>query len=350
MMNAGIIGFGKMGRIRLRALEQVGGARIRKIHDLQEPEELAEGTLFCRDEKDLLQDPAIDAIFVCTPNHRIPGLCVAALKAGKHVFSEKPPGFSARDVERVIDAEKSSGRKLMYGFNHRHHESIKRIKRIVDTGEMGRVLWMRGRYGKEVDERFFDGWRAKRELAGGGILLDQGIHMLDLFLHLGGGFDDVSAFVSNLFWKIDGIEDNVFAIYRNNETGLCASLHSTMTQWRYLFSLEVFLEGGAVILNGLKTTSGRYGVESLAIKRRTTDSNAGLLCPDELHTYESNNSWASEVSHFMAAVSNGHAIEFGTSEDALRLMRLVDMTYASSPSSRAGPHSSAPGSSRAALQ
>ena len=90
--------------------------------------------------------------------------------------------------------------------------------------------------------------------------------MLDLFLHLAGGFDEVSSFVSNHFWKIEGIEDNVFAIYRSNKTGISASLHSTMTQWRYLFSLEVFFEGGALILNGLKTSSGAYGDEILSIK------------------------------------------------------------------------------------
>jgi 1,5-anhydro-D-fructose reductase (1,5-anhydro-D-mannitol-forming) len=103
----------------------------------------------------------------------------------------------------------------MYGFNHRHHGSIQRMKAIVESGEMGRILWMRGRYGKEVDASYFETWRAKPELAGGGILLDQGIHMLDLFLHLCGGFDEVHAFVSNLYWKIEGIEDNVFAIFKN---------------------------------------------------------------------------------------------------------------------------------------
>lgn len=329
-MNAGIIGFGKMGRIRMRAIEQVGGGRITKVYDVQEPTELPDGVSFCRNEDQILNDPAVDAVFICTPNYRIPDLCVAALKAGKHVFSEKPPGFSARDVERVIDAEKSSGCKLMYGFNHRHHESIKRMKQIVDAGEMGRILWMRGRYGKEVNERFFEGWRAKKELAGGGILLDQGIHMLDLFLHLGGGFDEVSAFVSNLFWKIDGIEDNVFAIYRNNENGLCASLHSTMTQWRYLFSLEVFLGGGALILNGLKTSSGAYGDEVLTIKRNKTHLHDGRHELEEEHTYHVDESWNSEVAHFVDCVNNDSPVRYGSSADALRLMRLIDWTYASS--------------------
>ena len=130
----------------------------------------------------------------------------------------------------------------MYGFNHRHHDSIKKMKQIVDGGKLGKILWMRGRYGKEVDEDYFKGWRAEPKLAGGGIMLDQGIHMLDLFLHFAGDFDEIYSIVSNLHWKMDGLEDNVFAIMRNTKTGISASLHSTMTQWRYLFSLEVFLQ------------------------------------------------------------------------------------------------------------
>jgi len=330
-MNLGLIGYGKMGRTRLSAIEEVGGARVTKIFDTQNLDNLPEGVRLCRNVDDILDDTEIDAIFICTPNYRIPDLCVSGLLAGKHVFSEKPPGFNAGDVRRSIEAEKASGRKLMYGFNHRHHESIKRMKELIDSGDMGRILWMRGRYGKEVDESFFDGWRANKQLAGGGILLDQGIHMLDLFLHFGGAFDEVAAFVSNLFWRIDGIEDNVFAIYKSKSTGVCASLHSTMTQWRYLFSLEVFLEGGSLVLNGLKTTSGLYGDETLAIKRREQHMRGGLLHPDEFYTYTSNTSWKSEVAHFFEAVRDNTPVTLGSSQDALCLMELVDKTYASSP-------------------
>ena len=106
-----------------------------------------------------------------------------------------------------------------------------------------------------MDQNFLKDWRSNKSKSGGGILLDQGIHMLDLFLYLGGNFDQVKSFVSNLFWDIPGIEDNVFAIFKNSVNGICASLHSTMTQWRYLFSLELFLEKGSLILNGLKTAT-----------------------------------------------------------------------------------------------
>ncbi len=291
------------------------------------PPALGEPAMRATSPETLLGDTRIDAVFICTPNFQNKPLTIAALRAGKHVFCEKPPAFTAADVEEIRKVEAQSGKVLMYGFNHRHHESVQRMKQIVDGGEMGKILWMRGRYGKEVDEAFFEGWRAKKELSGGGILLDQGIHMLDLFLYLGGGFDEVQAMVSNLYWKIDGIEDNVFANFRSTKTGICASLHSTMTQWRYLFSLEIFLERGALVLNGLKTSSGAYGAEDLSIKRNRKPSSRGTFEIEERLTYHADTSWASEIGHFLDAVTHNRPPTIGHSSDALAVMRLIDEVY-----------------------
>jgi 1,5-anhydro-D-fructose reductase (1,5-anhydro-D-mannitol-forming) len=325
-MKFGIIGFGKMGQIRARTLEQSGMGEVVSVYEPNARAEVPYHRAGTEDE--VLTNPSIDSIFVCTPNYKIADLCIRGLQNGKHVFSEKPPGLNADDVKRVIKVENNFPTlKLMYGFNHRHHESIKKIKSIIDGNELGKILWMRGRYGKEVDESFFNEWRADPKLAGGGILLDQGIHMLDLFLHFAGDFDETSAFVSNLFWKIKGIEDNVFAIYRNNSTGVCASLHSTMTQWRYLFSLEVFLEKGALILNGLKTSSGVYGDEILTIKRNSSCKKTDCLEDEETYCYEIDNSWNSEILHFCNAINHQKKVKYGSSNDAYKLMNLIDQTY-----------------------
>jgi 1,5-anhydro-D-fructose reductase (1,5-anhydro-D-mannitol-forming) len=325
MINFGIIGFGKMGMIRAKAITDSGRARVKAVYDTN-AEEVPGGDYQVVDcESEIISDPDIDAICICTPNYRICPLIIASLLAGKHVFAEKPPGLNAQEVEQIRAAEEKSGSlKLMYGFNHRHHLSIKRMKQIVDSGELGKLLWMRGRYGKEVDDSFFDGWRANPELAGGGIMLDQGIHMLDLMMHLGGGFDEVHAFVSNLFWKLEGIEDNVFAILKSSQTGICASIHSTMTQWRYLFSLEVFCENGSLILNGLKTSSGAYGEEDLAIKHNATD---GRFTSEERIVFHEDTSWQLEINHFLDCIQDGRAVEHGNSTDALSLMKLMDRIY-----------------------
>lgn len=327
MINCAIIGYGKMGKIRAKALEETGLARVAGIYDTEKIQD----TKFQVYDTDRapIDDPEVQAVFVCTPNYRIQALCKDALLAGKHVFSEKPPAFNASEVEEVISAEEKSGMTLMYGFNHRHHDSIKRIKKIVKDQDLGKILWMRGRYGKEVNESFFDGWRAKKELAGGGIMLDQGIHMLDLFLYLGGEFDEIQSMVSNLYWKIDGIEDNVFLNLRSSKTEICASLHSTMTQWRYLFSLEVFLEGGALILNGLKTTSGAYGDEILSIKRNPSHTHDDSYESEERIVYKVNNSWMSEVNHFLDCVNENKKVMIGNSSDALNVMKVLDRIYES---------------------
>lgn len=329
MINCGIIGYGKMGRIRAKAIEESSKGKVISVFEPGECKDCAYPMV--ASDLEVINNPDVEAVFICTPNHRIKPLVIAALQAGRHVFSEKPPGKCAADVEEMIAAENASGGKvLMFGFNHRHHGSIQRMKHIVDSGEMGKVLWMRGRYGKEVDESFFQGWRARPELAGGGIMLDQGIHMLDLFLHLGGSFDEVHAFVSNLFWKIEGIEDNVFAIFKSSQTGVCASLHSTMTQWRYLFSLEVFLERGALVLNGLKTSSGAYGDEDLAIKHNESDPEQGRFESEQHLIFHTDTSWLSEVREFFASIESKRPPALGSSADALQLMQVMDKIYAKS--------------------
>jgi len=325
MLNVGIIGFGKMGKIRGEALEKNIQASIHSVFDNDTSIDFS-GYQVSNSPDDIINHPDIDAVFICTPNHLNKTLTIQALSAGKHVFCEKPPAFTAADVEEIRSVEADSGKKLMYGFNHRHHKSIVDMKSLIDSSEFGRVLWMRGRYGKSVDQSFYDNWRSKRDLAGGGIFLDQGIHMLDLFLHLGGNFDEVHAFVSSLYWQID-VEDNVFAIYRDSKTGVVASLHSTMTQWRHLFSLEIFLEKGYMVLNGLKTSSGTYGDEIMAIARNRTTAPAATWEDEEHFTYHTDKSWEDEVNHFIYAVVEDRSIEIGDSYSALQLMRLVDKTY-----------------------
>jgi len=214
----------------------------------------------------------------------------------------------------------------MYGFNHRHHDSIIRMKEIVDGGEFGKIIWMRGRYGKSVTEDYFNQWRAKKELSGGGILIDQGIHMLDLFLYFGGDFDKIMADVSNTYWNSE-VEDNAFVILKDTKSGLAVSLHSTMSQWRHLFSLEVFMEKGYMVLNGLITSTMSYGEEILSVAKNRSAAPAATW-KDEVKTqYLTNSSWRYEMDHFFNAISNNTPIKIGNSNDALKLMRIIDKIY-----------------------
>ena len=328
IINVAIVGYGKMGEIRHSILKNRKDIRVITVFDpnnKKPPLDLNNASNI----EEIIEDPNIDAVFICTPNYLNAKLSKEFLINGKHVFCEKPPSISSSELNQVILAEEKSNKKLMYGFNHRHHDSIIKMNEIVKSKRYGRILWMRGRYGKSVDVNFMKSWRSKRDLAGGGILLDQGIHMLDLFIYFAGDFDLVKADVSNLYWNLD-IEDNVFAIYKNNRTKVVASLHSTMTQWRHLFSLEVFLEGGYMVLNGLKTSSGSYGEEKLSIAQNRSTAPVATW-EDEVHEiYKINKSWESEISHFISAIKNNNKIKVGNSNDALKLMRLIDLTYSNS--------------------
>lgn len=325
MIRTAVIGFGKMGQIRAEAFESTGFAKIIKVYDKTLSNHLSYKSSQSADE--IIYDKTIDAVVLCVPNYLNFPLTIKALKEGKHVFCEKPPCLTVSEMHEIITEEKKSQKKLMYGFNHRHHDAIQTMKNLVRSEAYGKVLWMRGRYGKSVDNTYFNSWRSKKDLAGGGILLDQGIHMLDLFLYLGGGFDDVKAFVSNLYWNLEGIEDNVFAIMKNSKTGMVASLHSTMTQWRHLFSLEVFLERGYLVLNGIKTSSGTYGKEELTIAKNRSKAPASTWSDEEKITYETDKSWLYEAEHFTKSIMTDSPVTVGNSNDALNVMELVHKVY-----------------------
>lgn len=326
-LKVGIIGFGKMGKIRLKAIEKSQRAEVVAVYDPTPIVDIS-SQIEIKSTPDAVLTASIDAVFICTPNNYIKSLTIEALNKGIHVFAEKPPGINLEETLEMQKREKEVKDKvLMFGFNHRHHGSIARMKQIIDNETLGKILWMRGRYGKEVDQKYLSDWRVDPLLSGGGIMLDQGIHMLDLFLYLGGEFDDVKSFVSNLYWKIPGIEDNVFAIFKNNTSGLCASLHSTMTQWRYLFSLELFLEKGSLILNGLKTSSGAYGDEILTIRENNYPFVAGESKKEKQIHFKEDYSWDSEIEHFFDSIESKQTPKLGNSNDAVKLMRTIKKIY-----------------------
>lgn len=325
MHKVGILGFGKVGQLRAKILSDLG----QEIVAVYDPGLKTKTEYPCVDNpEEIFANKEIDVVFVCTPNNFNKEYVIKGLNANKHVFCEKPPALNADEVKLVMQAEGKTKKKLMYGFNHRHHPSIVKAKELIDSKAYGNVLWMRGRYGKSVDDRFFDNWRANAKMSGGGILIDQGIHMLDLFLYFGKEFDDIHAFVSNTYWKDLNIEDNVFAIFKNSKTGVTASLHSTMTQWRHLFSFEIFLEKGYLVVNGLKTPSGTYGEEVLTIAKNRSQAPAATWESEEHFSFPIDTSWEKETKYFLTAIDKDKRISIGTSKDALSLMKIIDKIYA----------------------
>jgi len=225
----------------------------------------------------------------------------------------------------VIKIEKSNPElKLKYGFNHRYHGSVEKAKKIIDSNEFGEVLIFRGLYGKSRIVPFSGGWRCERKYSGGGILLDQGIHMLDMLRYFCDDFDEVKSFVSNDYWHHD-VEDNAFAILRDNK-GRIATVHSSATQWSHTFRLEIALKEGFLELSGILSGSKSYGEEKLKIISRKKDSISGSQA-ERVINYLEDNSWKNEIDEFADIIVNDTPVESGNSFDALKVMEMVYKIY-----------------------
>jgi predicted dehydrogenase len=272
-----------------------------------------------------LLDEDLDALFVSMSNDIAAEVTMAGLKKGLHVFCEKPPGRSVEDIQDVIACEnKFPALKLKYGFNHRYHLSVLDALDVIKSGELGEVINLRGVYGKSQLITFDQtSWRTQRELAGGGVLLDQGIHMVDLLRLFAGEFQDIHSFVSNSVWNHD-VEDNAYALMRTRD-GKVAMLHSSASQWRHRFGLEVALTKGSVNLAGILSGSKSYGEETLSIIRTSGSDTADL--DEEVRNYTHDPSWAEEISEFAEAIVNDKPVSNGSSDDALKTMELVYRIY-----------------------
>ncbi len=328
-IKCGIIGLGKMGRIRMNVINNHSDLSLEGICDIVAPEQNKSlNCEFYENYQELLEKD-IDAVFVCTPNKFTPEIVISALNSKKHVFCEKPPGRNLSDIKNIIKAQQENkGLKLKLGFNHRYHGAVMEAKSIVESDKLGRILWMRGIYGKSGGLDFEKQWRSNKEIAGGGILLDQGIHMIDLFRLFCGDFQEVKSFVTNSYWNID-TEDNVFAVLRNKKNQV-AMLHSSSTQWKHTFSLEIFFERGYVIISGILSSTRSYGYSERLItaRRQFETENFVMGNPREEVTYfDQDRSWELEVEDFVGCVKNDKKVIIGSSEDALKAMELVYKIY-----------------------
>lgn len=311
-LKIGILGFGYMGQIRLATLQKRSDVEVVRVFHTD-----ASAPMHAARWQDVVDDPGIDAVFVCLPTHMTCEVSARALRRGKHVFAEKPPGVSADEVRVLVDAERASGRTLQFGFDLRQHGAIRRAHALVKDGELGGLRWLRGVYGKPKDAAFESGWRADRARAGGGILLDQGIHLLDVFVWLAGGFDDVHALAAP---APPALDEDVMVILRNAR-GRLAMLHSSHSQSPPLFTFDVGLERGAIHVEGLVTKTGRYGPERIAW---------GPLDAPRANeeTFSEQEAWAREIDAFLAAARRGAKATTGSTADALEIMLLVDRIHA----------------------
>ncbi len=329
MIRVGVAGYGKIGQLRAKILSERTDLEIVGIYDPQKSDS-NDDQLFC-DSYDELINSGLDAVFICAYNTVLAEYTTKALNKGIHVFCEKPPAMKVEELDSVFDALKSSGKILKYGFNHRYHYSIMEAKKIVDSGKMGKLLWMRGVYGKAGSIDYDKNWRNFKKYSGGGILIDQGIHMLDLIRYFSNEkFNKINSYITTAYWNIK-VEDNAFVLMQS-DNNVIASLHSSATQWRHKFLLEMCFEEGYLNLDGILSGTRSYAPEKLIIGRREfEDVTFAMGKPREtIISFENDNSWDLEIEEFMTAINGKGKIKEGTLQDAYETLSLVQKVYENS--------------------
>lgn len=280
---------------------------------------------FFKNYKELLEEN-IDVIFICMSNDMAAIVTIESLNKNVHVFCEKPPARNLNELNKVIKVEKSKPNlKLMYGFNHRFHDSIQQAIKIINSKRFGRIINLKGTYGKSKLITFNQTtWRTNRRIAGGGVLLDQGIHMIDLIRYFAGGISEVKSYVSNNFWNFD-VEDNIYAILKTNND-IYSMIHSSATQWRHKFILEINLEKGSLILEGILSGSKSYGEEKLTIIKANPKKDNGDPI-EKVLKYNNDPSWAKEIKLFSNFILNNKKVSTGSSKEAYDCMKIIYDIY-----------------------
>ncbi|MDR3611415.1 MAG: Gfo/Idh/MocA family oxidoreductase [Ignavibacteriaceae bacterium] len=279
------------------------------------------------DYKQLLEKEDADIIVVAVVNKFAKEIIIESLKRGKHVLAEKPLGRNLSEANEIVSAAKDNGVVLKTGFNHRFHPAIMEARKIIDKGEIGRVFNIRGRYGHGGRAGMEKEWRASKELCGGGELLDQGVHIIDLIRWFGGGIKEVIGKVETKFWDLE-VEDNAFGVLKT-ESGVTASFHVSWTNWKNIFSFEIFGTEGYVKIEGL---GGSYGPESLetGIRKKEggrPDINIINYGPEDI-------SWREEWKEFKSACQSNRE-PLGSGYDGLKANEVIEALYLSSKQNKA---------------
>jgi predicted dehydrogenase len=323
-LGVAVIGCGLIGRRRAHSAATHGRTRLALAVDRDEASarSAAGRADSARDWRVALDRADVDVVVVATPNGLLADIVVAALDAGKHVLMEKPMGRDLGEARRIAAAAASAGRILRIGFNHRHHPAIRGAASLARSGRLGPLVTLRARYGHGGRPGLEHEWRSDPAQAGGGELIDQGVHVADLFHMLAGLPADAFGIVQTAVWPISPLEDNAYGLLRFPD-GAVGQLHASMTQWRNLFSLEVHGVGGAAVVEGL---GGSYGEERLWHIERSRAGGSPIIHEQRFDGPDA--SWTLEWEALLAAIDGRGTDEAGP-DDGVAAMRIVDALYRS---------------------
>lgn len=289
----GIIGCGFIGNKRAKALGQ-GGQLVACADFYSDRAEILARTYSAkvyRDWRELIWSPLVDVVIVSTLHDSLAEITLAAVEAGKHVLVEKPAARNAAELEPVIAAAAKQRVKVHVGFNHRYHRSLRKAKELIEASALGELMFVRARYGHGARIGYDKEWRADPTLSGGGELIDQGPHLIDLTRWFLGEITEVQGFAHTYFWNMP-VDDNGFMLLKT-ASKQAAFLHVSCTEWKNLFSMEIYGKLGKLDLSGL---GGSYGIEKITWYRMLPE-----MGPPETTSWEypmGDDSWAVEIAEF----------------------------------------------------
>jgi predicted dehydrogenase len=276
----------------------------------------------------MLDSSGIDAIIVATTPDVQAEIVRAAIKCGRHVLVEKPAARHVDELGGLAQMAAARNVRVRVGFNHRYHRAFVQARKLVDSGVLGPLLFVRARYGHGGRPGYGTEWRADPRLSGGGELIDQGVHLIDLARWFLGEFVDVSGFAHTYYWDMP-VEDNGFMLLKTARQQV-AFLHASCTEWKNLFSWELCGRDGKLQIDGL---GGSYGVERLTWYRMLP-----LMGPPETTMWEypmADNSWSLEMEEFLDDIRLGREPSAGLS-DAAAALSVVAAIYAKSGYAQSG--------------
>jgi predicted dehydrogenase len=318
--NIGIIGCGLIGQKRAKAL---GEGRLIACADMDEAKATAlagdsEAKVFS-DWRGLLALPEVDIVIVATLHDSLAEITLASIEMGKHVLVEKPAARSSMELEPVIQAAERYGVKVHVGFNHRYHRAFRKARQLFESGALGELMFLRGRYGHGGRIGYDREWRANPKLSGGGELIDQGPHLIDLSRWFLGEFTEVQGFAHTYYWDMP-VDDNGFMLLKTARRQV-AFLHASCTEWKNMFSMEIYGHDAKLDISGL---GGSYGVERLTYYKMLPE-----MGPPETTTWEypmGDDSWALELAEFYEDIRLNRAPSAGL-RDARDVLKVVERIY-----------------------
>ena len=321
IFGVGVVGCGLIGGKRAKALGAGGTLVACADKDLGRAENLARGTgaRAFADWRELLRMPEVDVVVVATLHDSLSEITRAAVEAGKHVLVEKPAARTAAELLPVMEAARRHGVKVHVGFNHRYHRALRKAREMVDSGALGELMFIRARYGHGGRIGYDKEWRSKPELSGGGELIDQGPHLIDLSRWFLGEMTEVQGFAHTYYWDMP-VDDNGFLLLKTAKQQV-AFLHASCTEWKNLFSMEICGRDGKLDISGL---GGSYGVEKLTWYRMLPE-----MGPPETTSWEypmGDESWAVEIAEFFDDIRLDRVPAAGLG-DAHAALEIVETVY-----------------------